>query len=103
MAKVTGGGEIGVQFEGVFGGAGDLVKDAQAMEAAIMQVQRDLEALGGAWTGKASAQFQSLMQKWNTDVKNLNTTLEEVARNVKVAGNKYEELETAIAQGFTPA
>jgi WXG100 family type VII secretion target len=57
--------------------------------------------VGGEWAGNASAQFDSLWQKYNQGAQQMIEALRGIGTLLNNAGTAYHDAETAIAKTFT--
>jgi WXG100 family type VII secretion target len=81
-------------------GADELVKAAQQMENTNQQLQSNLsqlanevESIAGVWQGEAASAFQTLMTHFQTDAKNLNDSLNQIAEAVSGSATAYRQQE----------
>ncbi|HWE90215.1 MAG TPA: WXG100 family type VII secretion target [Pseudonocardiaceae bacterium] len=89
-------------------GADELVKAAQQMENSNQQLQSNLsqlanevEQIQGAWVGEAAAAFQTLMNHFNTDAKNLNDSLQQISEAVSGSATNYRQQEQEAQQSLS--
>jgi WXG100 family type VII secretion target len=59
-------------------GAQAVVDARQGIDQRVAQVRREIETVGGMWTGPAATRFTQLMAEWDTKTKKLNGVLEQL-------------------------
>lgn len=82
----------------------DMHRAGQQVFSVNEQVQGDLGALrsqlgplAGAWRGDASAAFQALMARWDTDARALNEALRGIGEAIQGSGQSYAQQEEQSA------
>lgn len=92
--------QIKAQTETMQQKARDFETSVQNLGDTLSQVKSSIEQLQGAWSSSAADSFSNVMIQWNKDVQQLKDTLEEVAKNVNVAGVSYQDLDNDIRKSF---
>lgn len=92
--------QIKAQTETMQQKARDFETSVQNLGDTLSQVKSSIEQLQGAWSSSAADSFSNVMIQWNKDVQQLKDTLEEVAKNVNVAGVSYQDLDNDIKKSF---
>ncbi|MFC8191284.1 WXG100 family type VII secretion target [Cellulomonas sp. NPDC057328] len=65
--------------EGALARGAQAVADArQGIDNRVAQVRREIETVGGMWTGPAASRFTQLMAEWDTKTKKLNSVLDQL-------------------------
>lgn len=80
--------------------ARDFETSVQQLGETLQQVKSSIEQLQAAWSSNAADSFSNVMLQWNKDVQQLKDTLEQVAKNVNVAGINYQDLDNDIRKSF---
>ncbi|HVV19935.1 MAG TPA: WXG100 family type VII secretion target [Pseudonocardiaceae bacterium] len=86
-------------------GAPELIQAGKQMEDtneqlmnALKQLDSEVEGVAGAWAGQAHTAFQSLMEKFAGDAKNLNDALNQIAEAIAGSAKAYQQQEEQSAQ-----
>jgi WXG100 family type VII secretion target len=89
-------------------GADELLKAGQQMEDANNQLQSNLAKLAGeceqmesSWSGQAATAFQNLMGRFQTDAKNLNTSLQSISEAIAGNANAYRQQEQEASESVS--
>lgn len=89
-------------------GAPELKKAAQNMENTNQALQANISQLGnvlastqGAWQGQAATAFHNLMERFQTDAKQLNDSLNQIAEQVTGSANEYTRQEEESSQSLS--
>lgn len=89
-------------------GSEQLRQAARQMEDANVQLQSHLSALAndvaavqGAWTGQAASAFQTLMEKFQGDAKQLNDSLQNISEQVVGSAQAYDRQEEEANQSVS--
>ncbi len=89
MARVT--------FEELTSTASQLNAAATNIQTESQNAQSKVQALVGAgWEGAASAQFEALMQKWNSGAVQIEQALTEISQLLSKASSTYQQTEDAV-------
>lgn len=84
-----------------FGAVEQAANDTDGVAAQIAQELDDLKAylapLVQTWEGSASADWQSLQNRWNSSAADLNSILRQIAANLRVAASNYVNAENTNA------
>jgi WXG100 family type VII secretion target len=70
------------------------------VEATLKQVWDTVVGLQGEWKGAAATAFGNMMQRFDTNAKNLNAALEAIAEQLLAAGSTYDEKEASQQDVF---
>lgn len=89
-------------------GAAELQKAAQQMNDTNQQLMSNLSKLAGecenikgTWKGQASIAFANLMERFQTDAKNLNQSLEQISEAVGANASNYAQQEQEAQQSIS--
>jgi WXG100 family type VII secretion target len=81
-------------------GSAELQKAGQQMMQTNQELQSNMAKLAGeveqiqsTWKGQAATAFQTLMERFATDAKNLNTSLENIATAIDTNAKNYAQQE----------
>ena len=84
-----------------FGAVDQAAADTDHVAAMIAQELSDLHTylapLVQTWEGTASGDWQALQNRWNTSASDLNTILQQIAANLRVAASNYVHAENTNA------
>ncbi|HEY4457094.1 MAG TPA: WXG100 family type VII secretion target [Pseudonocardiaceae bacterium] len=89
-------------------GAPELQKAAQQMEQTNSELMGNLnkmagecEQIRGTWQGEASIAFSNLMERFQTDAKNLNNSLQQISEAVDTNAKNYAQQEQEAQQSIS--
>ena len=89
-------------------GAAELQKAAQQMEDTNQQLMSNLSKMAGecegiksSWQGAASIAFGNLMERFQTDAKNLNDSLNQISQAVTSNAQNYAQQEEEAQQSIS--
>jgi WXG100 family type VII secretion target len=97
---------------GMVAGYGTTTEEMQRAAAQVAQVNEQVQAqlsalrnqlapLAGAWRGEASAAFQGLMARWDTDARTLNEALRGIGEAILGSGRAYQQAEDQQRQSMS--
>ncbi|OLF15626.1 WXG100 family type VII secretion target [Actinophytocola xanthii] len=78
----------------------DVVGVKEDVEATLKQVWDTVVGLQGEWKGAAATAFSNMMQRFDTNAKDLNAALEAIAEQLLAAGSTYQEQEDSKQDVF---
>lgn len=93
-------GNIRTNTETMQAKAKDFETSVQNLGETLQQVKNSIEELQSAWSSSAADSFSNVMIQWNKDVQQLKDTLDQVAKNVNIAGVNYQDLDNDIRKSF---
>lgn len=79
---------------------GHVVTTKENVEGELSNLWNAISQLQSLWKGPAQAAFLKLMHRFDEDAKKLNTALEGIGEQLKLAGSKYEETEAQQGDVF---
>jgi WXG100 family type VII secretion target len=89
-------------------GAAELQKAGQQMEDVNQQLMSNLsklagecEQIRGTWKGVAATAFANLMERFQTDAKNLNDSLQQISEAVGANATNYAQQEQEAQQSIS--
>ena len=71
------------------------------VQAQLTQLQNQLMPLANTWKGEASTAFHGLMERWNTDARQLSQALQGIGETIQVSGRGYQQAEEAHKQSMS--
>lgn len=83
-------GELKVNFGALDTAAGDIRNRANAIQARLDQLDRDLAPLRADWTGSASESYQQAKAKWTAAITDMQALLAEVGSAVAESNTVYQ-------------
>ena len=95
-----GQGGIKAQYSGLSDAALKFDQNVQQLETVLQQVTAAVNNLQSDWSGAGHMSFESAITKWNSDVKEMNNTLEEISRNVKESNQVYQDVDASVQRAF---
>ncbi|HEX3784639.1 MAG TPA: WXG100 family type VII secretion target [Pseudonocardiaceae bacterium] len=89
-------------------GSAELQKAGQQMEQTNQEMMSNLQKLSGeceqirsTWKGAAATAFTNLMQRFETDSKNLNQSLDQIAQAIGANAQNYAQQEQEAQSSIT--
>lgn len=89
-------------------GAPELQRAAQQMMQTNQELMGNLnkmagecEQIRGTWSGEAAIAFTNLMERFSTDAKNLNQSLEQISEAVDTNAKNYQQQEQEAQQSIS--
>lgn len=73
----------------------------QSVQGQLSALSNQLAPLAGAWQGQASTAFHMLMERWNTDARNLNEALRSIGEQIRGSGATYAQADATENQTFS--
>jgi WXG100 family type VII secretion target len=73
----------------------------EQVQGQLTQLQSQLMPLANTWKGEASTAFHALMERWNTDARQLNQALQGIGETIQVSGRGYQQAEEAHKQSMS--
>lgn len=90
-----------VSSEAIRNVAGQVASGAEEIDAQRQTLLSQIHGLGDSWQGSAATALQTLYEKWDSDVRTLQTTLTEIGQTMQEAATNYETTETGVQRSFT--
>ena len=88
-------GQFGAQFEQMQAAANHVAEVNQSVQGQLLALRNQLAPLAGAWKGQAATAFGLLMQRWDTDARNLNEALHGIGEQIRGSGATYAQADEA--------
>jgi WXG100 family type VII secretion target len=89
-------------------GAQELQKAGQQMQSSNEQLQSNLaklagecEQIRGSWSGKAAIAFSNLMERFQADAKNLNSSLDQISEAITGNAANYAAQEQEASESIS--
>lgn len=79
----------------------DMVSTNQQLQDAGSQLATAVDAVSGAWKGAAQTAFNTLMEQFGADFKNLNDSLFKIAEEVTGSADVYQQQEDQASQDIS--
>jgi WXG100 family type VII secretion target len=93
--------QFGAQFEEMTAAANHVAEVNQSVQGQLMGLRNQLAPLAGAWKGQAATAFQLLMERWDTDARNLNEALSSIGEQIRGSGTTYAQADEAENQTYS--
>ncbi len=90
-----------VDTDRISAAAGDIARIAADLEAQVAAMMTRLTSLQDAWTGSASAQFQSVVAQWQGTQRQVKASLDDIGPVLAAAGSQYAQTEAAAMRMFS--
>ncbi len=90
-----------VDTDRISAAAGDIARIAADLEAQVAAMMTRLTSLQDAWTGSASAQFQSVVAQWQGTQRQVKASLDDIGTVLAAAGSQYAQTEAAAMRMFS--
>ncbi|GAB3442773.1 WXG100 family type VII secretion target [Phycicoccus ginsengisoli] len=89
-----------VDTERIQAASGDIARISGEIDGQVTAMMSRLTALQDAWTGTASARFQSLVGEWQATQKQVRASLDSIGGVLAAAGAQYAETEAQTVRMF---
>ena len=93
--------QFGAQFEQMQSAASHVAEVNQSIQGQLSSLRNQLAPLAGAWKGQASTAFQLLMERWDTDARNLNEALSSIGEQIRGSGSTYAQADENENQNYS--
>ncbi len=90
-----------VDTERIQAASGDIARISGEIDGQVTAMMGRLSSLQGAWTGSASARFQSLVAEWQGTQKQVRASLDSIGGVLAAAGVQYAETEAQTLRMFS--
>jgi WXG100 family type VII secretion target len=90
-----------VDTERIQAAAGDISRIAGEIDGQVAAMMGRLQSLQDAWTGSASARFQSLVGEWQGTQRQVRAALDSIGGVLAAAGAQYDETEAQALRMFS--
>src|SRR5262245_4523829 len=87
---VAGQGPIEIDHATLHTAANDVRAVRSEVDTELKKLWNVVDDLAIAWKGQASAGFQSLITRWDGDVKNLLTAMDNIASMLDTSGTRHQ-------------
>ncbi|MGH3825451.1 MAG: WXG100 family type VII secretion target [Pseudonocardiaceae bacterium] len=94
-------GQFGAQFEQMQAAASHVAEVNQSVQGQLSSLRSQLAPLAGAWKGQAATAFGVLIERWDTDARNLNDALNSIGEQIRGSGTTYAQADEAENQTYT--
>lgn len=81
--------------------SGDIARISAEIDNQVTAMMARLTGLQGAWTGTASARFQSLVGEWQGTQRQVRSSLDSIGAVLSAAGAHYAETEAQALRMFS--
>jgi ESAT-6 family protein len=95
------GQQFGAQFEQMQAAAQHVAEVNQSVQGQLLGLRNQLAPLTGAWKGQASTAFHLLMERWDTDARNLNEALNSIGEQIRGSGTTYAQADETENQTYS--
>ncbi|MFC8502337.1 WXG100 family type VII secretion target [Pedococcus sp. NPDC057267] len=89
-----------VDTERISAASGDIARISGEIDGQVTAMMSRLTVLQDAWTGTASARFQSLVGEWQATQKQVRASLDSIGGVLAAAGAQYAETEAQTVRMF---
>lgn len=72
-----------------------------SVQGELSRLRNQLAPLAGAWQGSASMAFQQLMERWDTDARNLNEALRGIGEQIGGSAQTYAQRDEEEQQAMS--
>jgi ESAT-6 family protein len=93
--------QFGAQFEQMQSAANHVAEVNQSVQGQLSGLRNQLAPLAGAWKGQASTAFHLLMERWDTDARNLNEALNSIGEQIRGSGTTYAQADENENQTYS--
>ena len=90
-----------VDTERIAAAAGDIARISAEIEGQVGIMLARLSGLQDAWTGTASARFQTVVADWGGTQQQVRASLDSIGQVLGAAGSQYAEAEAQAVRMFS--
>ena len=80
--------------------AGQVDNTNNEVQSELSRLRGVVDGLRGSWSGQAQASFEQLMQRWDTNAKDLSDALTSISENIRANAHAFENVETSNVQSL---
>jgi len=80
--------------------AGQVDNTNNEVQSELSRLRGVVDGLRGSWSGQAQASFDQLMQRWDTNAKDLSDALTSISENIRANAHALENVETSNVQSL---
>ena len=80
--------------------AGQVDNTNNEVQSELSRLRGVVDGLRGAWSGQAQTSFDELMQRWDTNAKDLSDALTSIGENIRANARSFENVEASNAQSL---
>ena len=80
--------------------AGQVDNTNNEVQSELSRLRGVVDGLRGSWSGQAQASFDELMQRWDTNAKDLSDALTSIGENIRANARSFENVEASNAQSL---
>ena len=80
--------------------AGQVDNTNNEVQSELSRLRGVVDGLRGSWSGQAQASFDQLMQRWDTNAKDLSDALTSISENIRANAHAFETVETSNVQSL---
>lgn len=81
--------------------AGQMLSTNEELMSALQKMASELQPLQSAWQGEAATAFHNLIERFQTDAKQMNDALDQIANNVSQNAKQYMQQEQEQQQSMS--
>lgn len=78
-----------------------MMQTNQELMSNLQKMMGEVEQIQSTWSGTAATAFQNLMERFSTDAKSLNTSLENIATAIDTNAKNYAQQEQEAQQSIS--
>ena len=80
--------------------AGQVDNTNNEVQSELSRLRGVVDGLRGSWSGQAQASFDQLMQRWDTNAKDLSDALTSISENIRANAHAFENVEISNVQSL---
>ncbi|BAU86468.1 WXG100 family type VII secretion target [Streptomyces laurentii] len=93
-------GVMVVTYSSLDDAAGVIEKEAAQLDRALEDIQTRIKGISDTFEGEAKTAADAAHKKWDTETRQIHTSLKEIASKVRMAGPAYQEGDRRSAAAF---
>lgn len=83
--------------------AGHVDDTNSEVQSELVRLRGVVDGVRGVWSGQAQVSFDNLMQRWDTNAKDLQEALTSISDNIRANARAFENVEASNAQAISHA
>jgi WXG100 family type VII secretion target len=93
--------QFGAQFEQMQAAAQHVAEVNQSVQGQLRVLRDQLTPLAAGWKGQAATAFHLLMERWDTDARQLNEVLDSIGERIQGSGATYARADEAEQHNYS--
>ncbi|KIF79311.1 hypothetical protein QR77_30745 [Streptomyces sp. 150FB] len=93
-------GTMVVTYSSLEQAAGDIKKQAKALETSLSDIQAKIRSVSDLWAGESRTAYDAAQKQWDNEARAIHQALQQIANAVQTAGPAYHAGDKRGAANF---